>query len=752
MARLYYNQEQFNFGWLGKHLRSRRDGKFYKSGAKVMTNYRPSIQGPAFKRKGTVHVTEIKDSDATYTRLIPFIFNETDSYDMEFGNLYIRFFQNGDSVFLTAQNITNITQANPAVVTYDGSDTYANGDEVEINSVVGMTQVNGKRFRVAGLNAGANTFQLTDVDGNNVNSTAYTAYSSGGTVKEVYELVSPYATADLDNIKYDQIGDIMYLTVGGKSIRPQKLTRTSSTSWTIANLDNQLGPVQDVNETTTTITLSGTLTKSGTSTWTASAAIFNASHVGSVWAIAKSTDTAVIGYARMAGFTSTTVATFTNQTDLTPVTVTATLNWYEAAWSDVRGYPYGVAFHEDRLFFAGTDLSPLDVYGSVANGVYENYDTGTGAPDDGLRFQLAGQLNLIRWLLSDGEFLIGGSLGGLSFVSFNITETTIVPRARSGGSFGASSIQGIKLSDQLVYLHSNNKNLYEAEYDDLTLKYRSIDLNDINPDALAVAASELIAVEQPDVSAAMVSNGDLILLSRDNTQEIVGWYKYEIGQGTVESISVKPSAGDDTITLIVKRTINGVTRRYIEYIDNTTAEIWLDSSITITGAATRTFTGLNHLEGETVSVRGDDSYAGDYEVTSGSITIPDSKTAIEEAIIGLPYNADIEIMPIDIEVPNTGGTTQTLLSRVNEIHAVLSETIGMKIGSSFDDLRVVPFRNVNSQMTSPPDIFGETYPDVLQIPFSSQNWTRSPTICFRHDLPFNSIICSLMARLEVNSN
>lgn len=71
--------------------------------------------------------------------------------------------------------ISNITQANPAVVTYTGADNIANGDLVYIFGVTGMTQVNGRLFTVANLNTGSNTFELSGV-----NSTGYTAYSAGG--------------------------------------------------------------------------------------------------------------------------------------------------------------------------------------------------------------------------------------------------------------------------------------------------------------------------------------------------------------------------------------------------------------------------------------------------------------------------------------------------------------------------------------------------------------------------------------------
>jgi hypothetical protein len=80
--------------------------------------------------------------------------------------------------------ITNITQANPAVVTYTGTDP-ANGDDFYISSVGGMTQVNARTLRVANVNAGANTFELTTTAGVNVDSTGYSAYTSGGVASAV---------------------------------------------------------------------------------------------------------------------------------------------------------------------------------------------------------------------------------------------------------------------------------------------------------------------------------------------------------------------------------------------------------------------------------------------------------------------------------------------------------------------------------------------------------------------------------------
>lgn len=95
---------------------------------------------------------------------------------------FLHVYDNGDQV-----TITGATQANPVVVTVDSDnysggdgDAIADGDIVEIDGVVGMTELNGNFYIVANHDSGANTFELTDLDGANVDGTGYTAYSSGG--------------------------------------------------------------------------------------------------------------------------------------------------------------------------------------------------------------------------------------------------------------------------------------------------------------------------------------------------------------------------------------------------------------------------------------------------------------------------------------------------------------------------------------------------------------------------------------------
>ena len=117
------------------------------------------------------------------------------AYDANDGIVSITWPQNSDGISSTDYEfvyddaattaITGISQANPGVVTI-ASNPFTDGDIVTISAVVGMTEVNfdnttSTAYIVA--NGTGTTFELTDLDGNNLDTSGFTAYSSGGTVK-----------------------------------------------------------------------------------------------------------------------------------------------------------------------------------------------------------------------------------------------------------------------------------------------------------------------------------------------------------------------------------------------------------------------------------------------------------------------------------------------------------------------------------------------------------------------------------------
>lgn len=241
MARSSYAFTNFTAGELSPRMDGRTDLEKYFFGCKTLENMVVHPHGSASRRPGTRYVSEIKDSSAV-TRLIPFEFSTTQTYMLEFGNLYIRFYKDNGIITETGKTISAITKANPGVVTAT-SHGYSNGDYVIISGVVGMTELNGRQFKVASVTT--HTFALQDMDGNNFDTSSLTTYASAGTAFKIYQITTTYATADLFELKYAQSADVMYITHPSYVIR--KLTRTGHTSWSIANVSISGSPSPNLN-------------------------------------------------------------------------------------------------------------------------------------------------------------------------------------------------------------------------------------------------------------------------------------------------------------------------------------------------------------------------------------------------------------------------------------------------------------------------------------------------------------------------
>lgn len=223
-------QPSMSRGELSEGLQGRVDTALYRVALKTARNVVIHATGGASKRPPLKFVAPVKDH--TYApRLIPFKFTNGDEYVLEFGDQYIRFVRADNHVTEDALVVSGATQADPCVITTSTAHGYSNGDEVFIDAIVGMTELNGRRFVIA--NATSTTFQLTDqLTGADIDATGYTAYSSAGTVAKIYEIASPYAIADVDKIKYSQTADVVRLAHPDYKVR--ELTRSAANSWAIA--------------------------------------------------------------------------------------------------------------------------------------------------------------------------------------------------------------------------------------------------------------------------------------------------------------------------------------------------------------------------------------------------------------------------------------------------------------------------------------------------------------------------------------
>lgn len=227
-------QTAFVSGELSPALYGRTDLAKYHTGASTMRNFFPSYRGGASSRAGTAYVGTCKQVGTAYPpRDIPFQFSINQGYALEFGDQYMRIKANGAYVVEAAKTISAATKADPAVITATAHG-YSNGDWVFISGMGGMTNFNGLTWIV--VNKTTDTFQVTDLFGNTINSTSFSTYTSGGTAERIYTVVSPYAAVDLPYLKYTQSADTMslgcYNQVTFTEYPPYDLQRVAATNWT----------------------------------------------------------------------------------------------------------------------------------------------------------------------------------------------------------------------------------------------------------------------------------------------------------------------------------------------------------------------------------------------------------------------------------------------------------------------------------------------------------------------------------------
>ena len=627
-------QRNFSRGEIGPSLHARVDTVQYAAGLTTARNMQVLRMGGLQSRAGTEFVAEVKDSSKT-VRLIPFVFNSSQTYVLEFGNLYMRVHQAGVQLTLTAQNITGITNANPAVLTYSGSDTYANGDEVYVSGVVGPigTFVNGRNFKVVNVNTGANTFELDYSDGTNVNSTSWGAYTSGGTIAEVYEITTPYVEADLAALNFTQSADVLTITHPG--YKPRDLTRSGHTSWTLTAIT--FAPVQaaptnlavatsgtghNFQYTVTAVdATSGEESYQGVGVVVANKAIPTAAapHV-LTWTTASGADLyrlygSALGSSGFIG--SSSVGEF-NYYGATPdfsqsFPDLGTPFGTGGSYADGSGTnPSAICYYQQRKVFANTDADP-ETFWMTRVGLFTNLTISTPIQADNavIATLAGGQANEILHLVNNeglvaltggGEWLIEGNESGI------ISPTAI--NARQKEEFGASTVRPIILNKRILYVDSSGALVREIppKFDgpivDRTLF--STHLFD------GYTLTDMTGVKMPHPTLyAVRSNGVLLGLTHVPDQEIFGWHRHDT-EGTFENVCAVPEGSEWFLYVCVKRTIDGATKRYIErmatrQISDIKDFIGMDAALSYdgrnAGATTMTLSGgSSWLETETLTL------------------------------------------------------------------------------------------------------------------------------------------------------
>ena len=527
-----------------------------------------------------------------------------------------------------------------------------------------------------------------------------------------FEISTPYLEAELFDLKFAQSADVMYITHPNHEV--EKLSRTGHTNWTLTDVDFTDGPYLSTNSTTTTLTPASAAV--GTSVnFTASAVTginngdgFQTTDVGRLISFNS-------GIAKITGRTNTTVVVCTILTAF--ANTDAKTDWKLGAFSDTTGHPSCVSFFEQRLAFAGTTAEPQTLYFSKS-GDYENMTAGTNA-DDAMIYTIASnQVNRIRYLKAQ-RTLIVGTTGGEFTVSADGTDAAITPSnivIKKQSSYGTANVDAIPAGNAVLFLQKAKRKIRELSYNFDTDGYVAPDLTILNDIVTKSGINEMAYQQEPDsILWCVRDDGILAGLTYQRSEAVIAWHRHKLGgtfgtgstatgYGVVESVaSISGQLTEDDFYVIVKRTINGATKRYVEAFapfdfDETDATDFrfADSHLTYSGSATTTLSGLAHLEGQTVSVLADGATHADKVVSSGQISLDRSTT---KAVVGLAYDSVLQTMRV--EGGAAEGTSQGKTKRISKVVLRLFETVGVKVGPTLAKLETVPFRTTSSDLSAP---------------------------------------------------
>ena len=843
-------QRSFTAGEIAPSLQSRADTVKYANGLNLCENFFIRAQGGAYTRPGLSFRGELGDSSKV-GRLIPFSFSTEQTYILVFEDLKMRVMKDGGYVLKPDATITGVTQANPAVVTTSAAHTFVNGESVDITGVIGMTELNGNTYTVA--NVTATTFELLGID-----STAFTAYSSGGSAQSdgIYELVTPYTEAQLPRLGYTQSADVM--TIVHPSHDPADLSRLADDNWTLVAISYASTVTAPTFAGSTVKTITG-ITQASTAVVTAVAHGFStgntitidsvvgmtevngrsfkitiltvdtfqldgedstghtayvsggtatransATTIGSGFGDFNKTYTYVVTAVDANGIESLASSPASITTKSLSVTGGVRLGWnavsgaeyyrvYKDPSNDTQIYgwigdsnntafddyniapvtsdappedrqpftgadnkPAAVNYYQQRQVFANTNNEPQATYTTQVNNFNSLRTSNPARDDDAVTFTIAAQqVNEIRHIISLDSLILLTS-GGEWKVSEGqdqvLTPSTIGVRIQSYN--GASWVKPVIINSTALYLQEKGARVRDLGYEFSSDKYTGNDLSIMSEHLFeGFQVTEMAYADEPyGILWCVRDDGVLLGLTYLREHQVWGWH-HHVTDGEFESIATINEDNRDALYVIVKRTIGGQTKRYVERLEKREGKIaedcfYVDSGLSYNGTPATVISGLDHLEGEEVAILTDGYVTPNQTVVSGTITLTRAASKVH---VGLPYIPAVETLDID-----TPSATETIKAKSVSVSKVYIEVEGTRGGF------VGPRPDSNSGLTQTfqeikPRFEGDGY-DAIALKTYKQEviidplWSKGGGVRIEQRSPLPMAILSIIPQIDVGGS
>lgn len=727
----------FTAGEQSPRLRGRPDLEKYNASASELFNVVVLKQGGATIRPPTKFIGPIKDHAQT-ARIIPFVYSRTDAYLLELGDQYMRVWRDGEAVETSPGTPYEVTT--PWSDERIGAVDYSQGADTMLAAHPDVPTQSVQRFadtRWVVQDAAWDPPPTAEIGDRSAASMTISnvAVGSGRTL-----------TAGSSFFLAADVGRVMTWGGGRATITAVASGTSATADVTVAfatSSANGLGgasPVWNLDgQPQTTLTPGGASPVGASTAMTLTVDGWHSDVVGGIIEVNG-------GVLQIASITSATVVQAIILKELSGTTAAIKDTWTlrKPIFNATDGYPAAVTFFQQRTWLANTYRFPQTQFGS-RSGLY--FDFTPGVDDGSAVFKTvdSDEINPIQYLLSD-RTLIALTLGG-EFETRGGVEKPVTPTNASVSRqtrWGCNQVRPEQAGDDVLFVQRGGKVLRAIRRGDLD-GFTASDVSVFSEHLLRQRLTSM-AFEQTPESVMWASTGDgkLLAITYNPEQDTIAFCSGEVSGGFVEWVATVPEGDADATYLLVRRTIDGSTVRYIEKLDwgdwTTTQEIRNahDCYVEVESSSRATWSGFGHLEGETVSVLADEIYMGEFVVTGGEFTLPREATKVS---VGLPYVARIRQ-----EAPEVGtgsGTSQGQAISVHRTAVRLYKTIGLKINGEPVHFRAFDVPNTLDQPVEP-------FSGIKEL--SNIGWAKGEApLVLEQDQPYPWTVLAIIRGFTVNS-
>jgi hypothetical protein len=494
--------------------------------------------------------------------------------------------------------------------------------------------------------------------------------------------VTPYTGAMLSSrsLKFAQTENLLVITE--PSDAPYELQNDGTdATWTFTQATVKFFPVHDFlkNYDAAVFTLAPQTIGTGR-VLMSTIPVFNIGHVGGRFIGIGPTTATREGVATITGFTSTTEVTveILSTFDASFATGVSGKNVFlaEVAWGgfNMRGWPRSCTFHEGRLALGGSSDLPQTLWMSVIEDFF-NFNAGTGLASDAVNETLStNQINEIKNLVSNRCLQVFTSSAEFADPQVDgdaITSSNIAILKQTNN--GSENVEPVVLDNSTFYVKKGGRGVNSFTFTEDSNSYTSIPISTISEQLIVNPIDSAVlrgsSTDDADYLFLVNSDGTLAVYQTSQQENVSAWTLSNTDLRT-EGKFKRVTNVDNEIYFIVERVINSVTVSYIEKLD---FSLFMDSTVTDIFVSPETvITGLDHLEGEEVQVRGDGFVIPPTTVTNGEITLENAVSSIE---VGLQYIPLLTTMPITVSTQD--GPATYIPKRIVRIFIDYFESLGI---------------------------------------------------------------------------